>query len=124
VSDLPADQWRGYLNTPDHPEYPSGSACFCAAEAQATRRLLGSDALGWNVLVPQGQSRIEPGITPSQDVTLVFNTWTDFENQCGQARVLGGVHFQGAVHASVGLCRPAGDDAYDFAQAHIAGTAP
>jgi hypothetical protein len=123
VSDLPANQWRSYLQTPDHPEYPSGSACFCAAESQASRRLLGSDTLGWQVLVPQGQSRVEPGLTPSQDVTLSFDTWTDFENQCGQGRVLGGVHFQAAVAASLAMCRPVGDSAYDFVQAHINGTA-
>ncbi|WP_139559104.1 vanadium-dependent haloperoxidase [Methylotetracoccus oryzae] len=118
---LPANEWQSYLQTPDHPEYPSGSSCFCAAEAQATRRLLGSDELGWQVLVPKGQSRIEPGITPSQDTTLVFNTWTDFENQCAQARVLGGVHFQASVAASIAMCRPAGDAAYEFIQRHVNG---
>jgi hypothetical protein len=122
VTDLPASQWRSYLGTPDHPEYPSGSQCFCAAEAQASRRLVG-DALGWSVLVPQGQSRVEPGVTPAHDVTLYFDTFTDFEYQCGQGRVLGGVHFQPSVAASIDLCRPAGDDAYDFMQAHINGTA-
>jgi hypothetical protein len=123
VTDLPADQYRTYLTTPDHPEYPSGSTCFCAAEAQASRRLLNTDQLGWPVLVPQGQSRVEPGITPTQDTTLFFETWTDFENQCGQGRVLGGVHFQPAVAASLAMCRPIGDLAYDFVQAHLNGTA-
>ena len=35
-----ASEWRSYLNTADHPEYPSGSACFCAAHSQASRRFL------------------------------------------------------------------------------------
>lgn len=118
---IPANEWRSYLGTPDHPEYPSGSACFCAAEAQASRRLLGGDQLGWQVLVPRGQSRVEPGITPSQDTTLYFDTWTDFENQCGQSRVLGGVHFGPSVAASLEMCRPVGDAAYEFIQRHIQG---
>ena len=45
VADLPGSQWRSYLNTADHPEYPSGSASFCSAHAETARRFLGSDSL-------------------------------------------------------------------------------
>ena len=55
-----ASEWRSYLNTANHPEYPSGSACFCAAHSQASRRFLGSDAFGFTVTVPKGSSSIEP----------------------------------------------------------------
>ena len=78
VSDLPANEWQSYLPVADHPEYPSASASFCAAHAQASRLFLGSDELGYPVPAPQGSSRIEPGITPAEDLTLVFPTWTDF----------------------------------------------
>lgn len=124
VSDLPASQWRSYLQTADHPEYPSGSACFCSAHAQASRLFLGSDALGWEVVFAEGSSRIEPGLTPANDTTLAWQTWTDFETDCGLSRLWGGVHFMAAITAGQELCRPIGDLAYDFVQDHIDGIAP
>ena len=94
VDDLPGVEWRSYLNTGNHPEYPSGSSCFCAAHAQASRRYLGSDAFGWSVPVLAGSSVIEPGVTPATDLTLgPWNTFTEFEDDCSRSRVWGGVHF-------------------------------
>lgn len=125
VTDLPASEWRSYLNTADHPEYPSGSACFCAAHAEASRRFLGSDALGFAWPVAQGSSAVEPGITPATDIVLgPWNTWTEFETDCGLSRLWGGVHFMAAITEGRNLCHPIGDLAYEFIAAHIDGTAP
>lgn len=125
VSDLPASQWRSYLGTADHPEYPSGSACFCASHAQAARRWFGTDALGFFQPTPAGSSRVEPGVTPATDMVIgPWETWTDFEQECGQSRLWGGVHFQASITAAQALCRPIGDLVYEFVQDHIAGTAP
>jgi hypothetical protein len=122
VSDLPGSEWRSYLNTADHPEYPSASASFCAAHAQAARRFFGSDSFGWSVLAPQGSSLIEPGITPATDLALgPWNTWTEFEEECGMSRFWGGVHFLASLPAGQEIGRPIGDLAYQFVQAHIAG---
>lgn len=121
---LPASQWSGYLNVADHPEYPSGSSCFCAAHAQASRRFLGSDVLGWRVPYARGASRIEPGVTPAQDTTLSFDTWTQFEQNCGQSRLWGGVHFQAAIDASRPLCRTIAEGAVRFLERQVAGTVP
>jgi hypothetical protein len=93
VEDLPGQEWRSYLPTADHPEYPSGSAGFCAAHAQASRRYFDSDELGWHHPVDAGSSRIEPGLTPRQDIVLSWATWTDLERDCGLSRIWGGVHF-------------------------------
>jgi hypothetical protein len=123
VHDLPASQWRSYLNTADHPEYPSGSASFCSAHGQAARRFLGSDNLGWTFTVPRGTSVIEPGITPANDVVLYWATWSDFESDCGLSRLWGGVHFLSAIAAGHDLGKQIGNLAYDFVQGHIAGTA-
>jgi hypothetical protein len=125
VTNLPASQWRSYLNTADHPEYPSASACFCAAHAQAARRYYGSDLLGWSVPAPQGSSVVEPGVTPKTDIVLgPWATWTAFEQECGTSRLWGGVHFAAAITAGQDLCRPIGDLEYEFLADHIAGTAP
>jgi hypothetical protein len=119
---LPGSEWRSYLNTANHPEYPSGSACFCAAHAQASRRYLGSDDFGWSVPTPARSSVIEPGVTPAQDIVLgPWNTFTEFEQACSQSRVLGGVHFTAAIVEGQKLCRPIGDLAFEFVDRHING---
>lgn len=123
VSDLPASEWRSYLDEADHPEYPSASACFCQAHGQAARLYLGNDNLNWSVPAPAGSSRIEPGITPATDIELSFPTWTQFVSECGQSRVWAGVHFQAAVDQSRALCDVFGDVAYDYLQELLAGTA-
>jgi hypothetical protein len=123
VTDLPADEWQSYLDTANHPEYPSGSSCFCAAHAQASRRYLGSDVMGWSVPVAQGSSSIEPGVTPASDLTLgPWQTFTEFEQDCGMSRVWGGVHFLPAIESAREMCRPIGDRAYDLLRRHIDGT--
>ncbi|HEX7280874.1 MAG TPA: hypothetical protein VF239_02380 [Vicinamibacterales bacterium] len=121
---MPATEWRSYLNTGNHPEYPSGSSCFCAAYAQASRRYFGTDTFGWAVPVPAGSSVIEPGVTPATDITLgPWATFTEFENECSRSRVWGGVHFTAATVEGQAMCRPAGDLAFEFLQRHIQGTA-
>jgi hypothetical protein len=123
VPDLPGSEWRSYLPTGNHPEYPSGSACFCAAHAQASRRYLGSDAFGWSVTVPAGSSVIEPGVTPATEITLgPWATFTEFEEDCKSSRFWGGVHFQSAMTAGQQLCKPIGDVAFEFVDRHIRGT--
>ncbi len=122
VTDLPSQEWRSFMPTADHPEYPSGSAAFCAAHAEASRRFFsGSDVLDWTVPFPQGSSRIEPGATPQSDIALQWETWTDFETDCGLSRLWGGVHFMDAITAGWDLGREIGGLAHDFVQAHIAG---
>jgi hypothetical protein len=125
VTDLPGGEWRSYLSTANHPEYPSGSSCFCAAHAQASRRYLGSDAMGWSVTAAAGSSTIEPGTTPATDIVLgPWATFTEFEQDCGMSRVWGGVHFVPAIVESRQMCRPIGDAAFEFLQRHLTGKIP
>src|SRR4029434_3439873 len=108
-----------YLNTADHPEYPSGSASFCSAHVQASRRFLDSDNLGFPVSFPKGSSTVEPGVTPATDIVLIFPTWSDFETDCGLSRFWGGVHFRASILAGHSMGRTIGDLAYQFVQNHI-----
>jgi len=124
VHDIPANEWKSYLEEADHPEYPSASTCFCAAHAQSARLYLGSNNLNWTVPRPAGSSRVEPGITPKKDIDLQFKTWTDFAADCGQSRVWAGVHFQSAIDASAQLCAVFGDMAFDYLETLLDGTAP
>jgi hypothetical protein len=118
---IPGNQWRSYLQTADHSEYPSGSSGFCAAHAQASRRFLGSDDLDWSVPYSAGSSRIEPGISPATDIELHWDTWTEFENDCGMSRFWAGVHFLPSIAAAAPLGKAVGDKAYDFLMAHVSG---
>jgi hypothetical protein len=124
VTDLPANEWRSYLPVADHPEYPSGSASFCAAHAQSSRLFFGSDALGWAFTAPQGTSVIEPGVTPQADLVLSWATWTDFETECGLSRFWAGVHFPASIPAGADIGHEIGTLAHNFLMDHIQGTAP
>ncbi|MEV8437337.1 vanadium-dependent haloperoxidase [Actinosynnema sp. NPDC051121] len=125
VTDIRGSEWRSYLETADHPEYPSTSAAYCGAVAQAVRRFTGSDALGLSIRVAKGASLVEPGTTPRADTTLgPWKTLTEWEEDCGRSRLLGGVHFRSAIKAGRELGRRVGDRAYEFMKAHVEGTAP
>jgi len=122
VHDLAASEWRSYLQTANHPEYPSASASFCTAHAQAARRFLGTDDLNWTIPVAQGSSNVEPGVTPQTDITLDFATWSEFEHDCGLSRLWGGVHFSSSIPAGQAIGHEIGDIAYEYVEDLIAGT--
>lgn len=117
-------EWKAYLEEADHPEYPSASACFCAAHAQAGRRYLKSDFIDFHSPFSAGSSRIEPGVTPAADATVSYTTWTDFSLDCGLSRIWAGVHFEAAVEESRKVCGLFGDMAYDYGMSLISGTRP
>ena len=64
VDDLPASDWKSYLNVADHPEYPSASATLCAANAEVGRRYFKTDMMTFKTTIPAGSSIAEPGISP------------------------------------------------------------
>ena len=122
---LPANAWQSYIPLADHPEYPSASACVCEAQAQAMRRFTGKDSTdGWVVHARRGTSRIEPGVTPTQNLSFRIDTWTDFSHLCGNSRVWGGTHFQPSVDEAIKACTPVGDFAYDYVAKLLDGSAP
>ncbi|KAK9821118.1 hypothetical protein WJX81_000016 [Elliptochloris bilobata] len=53
-----------------HADYPSGSACYCAAYGKAMQVFLGSDELGFYVLFKAGSSKIDTGV-PKDDLSWV-----------------------------------------------------
>jgi len=121
VSDIPADQWRGYLLVGDHAEYPSGSTSLMASQAQATRRFLDSDIVDFTLSYAKGSSSAEPGVTPAKELEVHFDTWTELNRACGTSRVWGGVHFMSAVEAGWDLGARVGDRAYEFVVKYIKG---
>ncbi|RII13458.1 hypothetical protein DSC45_24200 [Streptomyces sp. YIM 130001] len=121
VDDIPADEWTGYLPVVNHPEYPSGFTSLTSAQAQAARRQLGDDALGWSHAFAAGSTQREPGIVPAQDLELTWRTWTEFEEDCAASRVWAGAHFPETVETSRAWGSQFGDLAHEFVQRHVAG---
>jgi hypothetical protein len=80
--------------TPPFPEYISGHSTFSAAGAQILKLFTHSDNFGDSVTFPVGSSNTEPGLTPKQEVTLSWATFTDAANQAGISRRYGGIHFE------------------------------
>ena len=123
--ELPANQWVSYVQNADHSDYPSGTTIFCAAYAQAFRRYSGSEDIeSFTTVLEAGSSVIEPEITPAGHMTISFETWTEYEQTCGESRLWAGVHFRPSVTASLEIGGAFGDAAYDYWETLIDGTAP
>ncbi|NOU51021.1 vanadium-dependent haloperoxidase [Pseudoalteromonas sp. JBTF-M23] len=118
-----ADRWMSYLPVADHPEYPSASASFCAAHAKVSRQFFGTDELNWKLDYSKGSSTLESGVTPTQDISLEFATWTDFEMDCGNSRFWSGVHFKPSIGAGRQIGKDVADRTYAFVMSHIRGEA-
>jgi hypothetical protein len=82
--------------TPPFPEYISGHSTFSAAGAEILRLFTGCDEFRHSVTFPAGSSKIEPGLTPAEPITLFWLTFTDAANQAGISRRYGGIHFKAA----------------------------
>jgi len=99
--------WQPYIRTMPHAEYPSGSSCICTAYAETLQLLTGSDETGTfpaRMEFKAGASKIEPGVTPKNDVNIVYTKWSDIQKACSQSRLYGGMHFSKAVPAGEELC--------------------
>jgi hypothetical protein len=95
---IPGDTWLPFqpttFPTPPFPGYTSGHSNFSAAGAEILRLFTGSDRFGASVTLPAGSSRVEPGITPAEDVTLFWRTFSDAADQAGISRRYGGIHIE------------------------------
>lgn len=100
------------------------SRTFCSAHARSSRLSLGTDDPGWSIDVPQGISQIEPGHIPHQDMTIGWNTWSEFEEEDGTSRFWAGGHFPPSISAGQAIGREIGTLAHDDLTAHINGTPP
>ena len=102
---IPANEWTTYVGTANHQEYPSGTAAFCATDATVWRLYSGTDEIGQYInqegdivggyegVRPAGSSIHERGLTPATDLTIGFESWSEYAQTCGESRVWGGVHF-------------------------------
>jgi hypothetical protein len=91
-------QWFPYqptsFPTPPFPEYSSGHSTFSAAGAEILRLFTESDRFGASASFAPGSSRTEPGIVPSEPVSLYWPTFSSAADQAGLSRRFGGIHFE------------------------------
>ena len=57
---LTGNQYRSYIKTMQHADYPSGSACYCAAWTNALRGALGTDTFDFTITFPAGAGPPHP----------------------------------------------------------------
>jgi hypothetical protein len=82
-----------------------------------------SDHFDQSVVFAPGSSKIEPGITPAQPVTLKWETFTEAADEAGMSRRYGGIHFLLADMNGRKLGRMVADRAWEKAQAYFDGSA-
>ena len=108
-----------------HSEYPSGSACICLMLKDFIDSFLkerfGDDSISIVFSFPKGSSKIEPGVTPKNDLLITMNNLTEFYQTCGSSRLWSGVHFTPSVTASYNLCHNLGVTGFEFVKTLIPG---
>ena len=113
-----------YKRVMPHSEYPSGSSCLCQGIADYANAFLTHTGVTLPPLqhvAPAGSSKVEPGTTPAQDVTLTYATVDALAAACGASRLDGGMHFTGAVQAGADLCAGIGTAGFEYASDLIGG---
>jgi hypothetical protein len=115
------DRFQSYIATPPFAEYTSGHSAFSAASAMVLRLFTGSAHFGASYTWKAGASTIEPGATPSSDVTLSWRTFDEAADEAGLSRRYGGIHFRQADLESREIGRRIGRLVWRTAVAYIHG---
>lgn len=79
----PRPDWQALLNTPPHPEYPSGHSAFSGAAVAVLSATFGTDRISFTV-----RSDALPGLERT------FTSLRACAEECGQSRVYGGIHYR------------------------------
>jgi membrane-associated phospholipid phosphatase len=89
--------WAPFLNTPAHPEYPSGHSGAGAAAAAVLTAWFGEEA----------EFTLSSDSLP--EVTRSFTSFTQAALENGRSRIYGGIHFQSANAAGQALGKKVGE---------------
>jgi hypothetical protein len=120
VAEMRAAQWKPYLPTPSFPSYVAGHAAFCGAWARIMTLATGTSELDYRKTVKHlyvEQRQLSP------PVTLDYPTYEAAAEACGQARILGGVHWPDDIERGLELGRKVGENAWNRAQQFLLGNA-
>jgi hypothetical protein len=120
---IPAERFQSYIPTPSFPDYVSGHSTFSAAAARILRLFTGSDSLNMSATIAAGSSFVEPNLTPSRNVRLVWATFTSAMKEAGESRQIGGIHFDDANLDGLTLGTSVGSNTWSKAQTFFSGIA-
>ena len=121
ATDFLTYQTPGSDPSPPFAEYTSGHSSFSAAGAVILELFSGSDAFGGEVTFGPGESRFEPLLMPTEEVTLSWDSFSDAADEAGASRVYGGIHFdEGDINSRI-LGNTVGPEAFIQAQSFING---
>lgn len=125
--DIDAATWHTYQTpffpTPPFAEYPSGHSGFSAAGAEIFKRFTGSDNFGFTFTTLRGALAVEPGVAPSRDIHITYDTFSAAADAAGWSRRYGGIHFKDGDVASRRIGRQVGSVVWERAQSFWNGTA-
>jgi len=107
--------------SPPFAEYTSGHSAFSAAGAEVLQQYTGSDDFGGSILIYPGESRFESGVTPTDTVTLEWDTFTEAADEAGISRLYGGIHFEEGDLNGRKLGREVGNAVLEQTQFYING---
>jgi hypothetical protein len=123
---IDGSQWQPYqsftaASTPPFPEFVSGHSTFSAAGAEVLKLITGSDLFGGSYTFGRGWSKVEPGLTPRDRLTLSWATFRDAAVQAGMSRRYCGIHFKDADEQGRALGRKVGQQVWKKASQYING---
>ena len=107
--------------SPPFAEYTSGHSAFSAAGAVVLEQFTGRDEFGASVTFETGQSLFEPGSTPTESVTLEWDTFSEAADEAGLSRIYGGIHFADGDINGRTLGAQVGRAVFEEAQQYING---
>ena len=105
--------------SPPFAEYTSGHSAFSASGARILQLFTGSDDFGASVTFAPGESRFEPGVTPTGPLTLEWDTFSEAADEGGISRLYGGIHFDDGDQNGRALGRQVGDAVWQQAQQFV-----
>ncbi|MER5639730.1 vanadium-dependent haloperoxidase [Kitasatospora sp. NPDC002227] len=118
---MDGSKWRAYVAVPGFPATVSGHSTFSGAAAEFLKRFTGSDTFGDSYTFKAGTSTVEPGLTPAQDVTLTWPTFTAAAEQAGISRIYGGMHWSFDNQPGLEMGHKIGAVVYQVAQSYFRG---
>lgn len=110
VQTFRSTDFEAYKRVMPHSEYVSGSSCLFEGVKDFVEEYLariGLDPSTFPVAIgpfPALSSSVEPGLTPAQDLTLLYANIAEMADVGSESRIDGGMHFGAAVPAGQALC--------------------
>ena len=97
ITAIDGSEWLPWINTPPHPEFPSGHSAYSNAAAEILKRFKnGNDTFVKKVVFAPGSSRFDPGNSPAQETTLEWRTFSEVAEDAAWSRRAAGIHFDEA----------------------------